>query len=161
MIFVISVSWLHLYGCLEDSPFRATIDEVLAHLEIAKHLLNTWNFYTIVGLANGWEMRGAGYGWVFNQLETSPRYGEYMCAKPPEDIDGFCNTLIDCEDGLMCNFDNMINGFCENCPNSATDDDCIAQGFITEAGTNECIKQCVKGKRKLLYFHYSPNQRKI
>merc|ERR550534_116416 len=52
----------------------------------------------------------------------------------------------------MCNYDYGASGFCENCAHFPTEAACIATGFITNAGTEECkavCLQCEKGKLPL------------
>ena len=56
-----------------------------------------------------------------------------------------CSTSKDCKNGWMCNFDYDIDGFCEDCEDLLTADDCYASGFATEAGINECVQQCTFG----------------
>ena len=48
----------------------------------------------------------------------------------------------------MCNFDYDKSGFCENCANFPTIEDCHDTGFITTTGTHECIKKCTSDNSK-------------
>ena len=78
-------------------------------------------------------------------------YDEHPPTEMPFPDDALiCQTSIDCRDGYeldhwMCNFDRGYEGFCEPCENLVDYDACMATGFITEAGTNECLKVCVDG----------------
>ena len=61
-----------------------------------------------------------------------------------------CGTSKDCQPGWMCNFDYGVKGgFCENCANFPTTDDCHKTGFITTTGTNECIQHCSSNNGKI------------
>jgi len=77
--------------------------------------------------------------------------GNYDDQHPPyPDGELPCSNSLDCRDGhelghWMCNFDNTIDGFCEPCDHHYNYDACIASSFITQEGTDECLKVCVDG----------------
>ena len=56
---------------------------------------------------------------------------------------GKCNNSDQCDNGRnMCNFDGEMHGFCENCANYRSPEDCQGTGFITARGFDNCIKHC-------------------
>ena len=62
-----------------------------------------------------------------------------------------CTSSDDCDNGGMCNYDYGSNGgFCETCPGD-TEQACIATGFHTELGTEECKKLCVVEQSEYFY----------